>query len=138
VEYSQEERDELFVQLFGNWDNPVLHLSSEELARIEQENKWWEAISKARHFAKKDHIIVDEYVRKKVSGISKTLSGEILRWENHSATGAVYRDMNNIPYVQIMENTSFELIWLNMVLFDGFIGQQYFEYGKKKDWLTGQ
>lgn len=138
IEPNQQELDDLFVKKFGGWDNPILHLSASELDVVEKENKWWDAISKARHIAKKDYPVVDNFIRKSVYGISKPPNNGILIWKGWSATGAVRRDMKtNVPYLQVMNNNTFELIWLNMKYFDGFVGNQYFEFGKRKDWITG-
>lgn len=133
TEYSQEERDSLFIKLYGNWDNPKLHLSPEELAKVDFENKWWDAIDKAKNFAKRDFIIKEEYIRQVVFGVSKTEEGNVLKWDCHKATGAVQRDpKTHVPYVQVMHNKSFAILWLNMLQFVGHIGQTHFEFGRKK------
>lgn len=133
AEQYQQEQDRIFLELFGSWENPVLHLDPSVVAKVDAEYVWYEAISKARHFAKKDHPIVDEFIRKPVSGVTTTPS--VIVWQDYSATGAVQRDVKTaVPYIQIMHNKTFDLLWLNMTTFKGFIETQYYEYGIKKEW----
>ena len=131
MEYSQEKRDKLFVRMYGNWDNPVLHLPPDKLAEAGRDQKRIEALDRARHFAKKDHPIVDAYIRARVFGESKT-PVNVLKWHDHTATGAAHRDtQTGTPYVQVMDNQTFNLVWMNMQQFVGFIGTMHYDRGRK-------